>query len=306
MLKGNAHVARRLEGLVAAGRVAHAYIFVGPAGVGKREAALEFARQWICPARGCGTCDDCAALRKGIHSHRLEIQPTEGRVTVTIEQVQQLQHDLLLRPERSLPRVVILHPAEALSEPAMNSLLKILEEPPDGVTLILLTDNIAQLLPTVQSRCHVVRFYPAPDTQIRDHLRETTALTPADVDLITLLAAGSFGEADRLAKEIETTREFVRTLVSHIENADFSAIIDTQLKSKDVSETRARARLAFHILALAYRDALRGKTSPIGPVTGTPERCLNAIETLLEHESCIDRNTNVGLTVSDALLQVGA
>lgn len=305
MVKGNAHVLERLRRLVESGRVAHAYIFAGPAGIGKRAAAIEFARMWICPGRGCGACDECRLLVKESHPHLLVVQPTEGRVTITIEQVLKLQHDLLLRPERAIPRAVVLGPAEAMSEAAMNSLLKILEEPPEGVTLLLLTENVAQLLPTVRSRCHVIRFYPAPEPQIREHLRETTRLTPADVELVTALAGGSFGEADRLAQRMEETRTFVRTLIDHIHQAEFSAIIDTLLKSKEASETRARARLAFHILALAYRDALKASPGPIGPVAGSPERCLHAIETLLQHQIYIDMNANVGLAVSDALLQVG-
>ncbi len=235
----------------------------------------------------------------------LDLKPTEGRVTITIEQVHELQRSLLLRPERPLPRVVIIDPADSLSEPAMNALLKILEEPPDGVTLILLTEHLPSVLPTIQSRSHIVRFYPASEEQVRAYLVEELKLAPADADLAAALSGGSLGEAKRLSESIESTRTFVKTLLETVHKADYSTIVDTLLKAKEASETRRRAALAFQVLALAHRDALKGRTSVFGPMAGNPDRWLKAIDVLLEHEIFVGMNANVGLAVSDALLQVG-
>jgi DNA polymerase-3 subunit delta' len=300
----NDHVAERLDLLLRRGRVGHAYLFSGPKGLGKRDAALNFARRWIPSCKGCLACGDCDQLARNRHPHLLQVAPAEGKVKIGIDQIHDLEHTLLLRPELPLPRVAVIDPADALTPDAMNAALKLLEEPPKGVTLILITSNAEAILPTIRSRCHPVRFYPATDEEIRRKLREISPMVPADVDLAAALCEGSFGEAQRLAGRIETLGPFVRDLLQAARASDFSRIIETIVKGKDAADTRERTRLALRVLELAFRDALRGRAGPFGAPAGSPDRWLKGIDALLEHERTIDLNAHTGLALSDALLQV--
>jgi DNA polymerase III subunit delta' len=149
-------------------RLPHGLLLHGAAGLGKRELALRLAARLLClaPADGdaCGTCRSCELLLAGAHPDFVLVGPLEDSRFITVDQVRELAEFLALRPHTATRKAIVLHPADALNVNAANSLLKILEEPPLGSFLILVTDKPARLAATVRSRCTQIAL-PLPSRQ---------------------------------------------------------------------------------------------------------------------------------------------
>jgi DNA polymerase III subunit delta' len=156
-LLGQPQVASFLSAAASSGSLAHAYLFVGPAGSGKKSAAKALACAIVCEDEGCGTCAACRRVRAGFHPDVRVFVP-EGAATYMVEQVRDLIHDVTLAPIEARSKVYIVDAAEALGQQAANALLKTLEEPPEDVVMILLATTFDSVLPTIASRCQIVRF----------------------------------------------------------------------------------------------------------------------------------------------------
>jgi DNA polymerase-3 subunit delta' len=163
---GQAQAIGLLRRAVATGRIAHAYAFLGPAGVGRRLVALGFAQACLCPEGGCGRCRACRRVAAGIHPDCEVLAPTAprdnpgGALALRIEQVRELGHRAALAPFEGPWKVFILDEADRMTLPTAQALLKTLEEPPPRTILILILANPRALPPTVLSRCQRVRFRP--------------------------------------------------------------------------------------------------------------------------------------------------
>ncbi|MFQ6672676.1 MAG: DNA polymerase III subunit delta', partial [Candidatus Tectimicrobiota bacterium] len=193
---GHARVLERLRRSLAVGRVAHAYLFVGPEGVGKATVARAFAAALTCPAEsgeGCGGCPSCRRLAAGTHPdvHVVEAKGQE----VKIEQVRALQGALAYRPSLARRAVAIVPQAERLTLGAANALLKTLEEPPGETVVVLVAPTASLLPPTVVSRCEQVSFTPLPQEELASFLVDRRGLTAEAAALTAALAAGRVGLA---------------------------------------------------------------------------------------------------------------
>lgn len=150
-------------------RVAHAYAFVGPPGVGRRRTALAFAQACLCPRGGCGGCLACRRVAAGQHPDLMVIAPTppkenpRGAPSLRITDVREVEHWAALAPFEGARKVFVLDDADRLTVQAAEALLKTLEEPPPRTLLVLVVANVRALPPTVLSRCQIVRFRPLPE-----------------------------------------------------------------------------------------------------------------------------------------------
>ena len=143
-------------------RLAHGLLFYGPAGIGKKDFATEFAQWLICEQpsadNACGKCKSCQLIQGGTHPDFLHITPEEEGKAIKVDQIRELIEKMSLKKHGQGHRVIIISPADALNTNASNSLLKTLEEPPANTVLILVSDKPSKLMATIRSRTQMIRF----------------------------------------------------------------------------------------------------------------------------------------------------
>lgn len=198
-LTGQEHACRFLSAVAGSGEASHAYLFLGPRGVGKAAAARAFAAALLCEAGGCGECDGCRKAARGVHPD-IEVISPEG-AHITVDQIREVGRRLSLRPHEGRARVFIISDAEAMGAESANAFLKSLEEPPAYVYFILLASREDRVLPTLVSRCQPVRFGPVPAELIEERLLAGGLARPAEAKAYAHLAAGNLALAIRLATD---------------------------------------------------------------------------------------------------------
>lgn len=177
-------------------KIAHAYLFTGPSGVGKRMAAEIFARGINCASEvGTKPCDICLSCKKALHKNHPDINFLEPEgASIKIEQIRKLQKQVYAKAYEGRYKIFILEDMHKATVQACNSLLKILEEPPDNVVFILLTENLQSIPATVISRCQKINFVPLSKHSITQVL-QAQGHSVEKVQLAADLAGGSLGQA---------------------------------------------------------------------------------------------------------------
>jgi len=193
-----------LEQSLASGRMAHAYLFTGPPQVGKRKLALGLAQALNCTGaeQPCGQCPSCRKVAKGTHPDVRVIEGEGASGGLLIDQVRALQREAVLSPYEGRYRVYVLRRADLSSLEAANSLLKILEEPPQQVVLILTAVEAELLPPTVVSRCQRLDLRPVRQSVVEAVLRERS-MEEQQARLVARLSGGRIGWALEVSKEAE-------------------------------------------------------------------------------------------------------
>ena len=222
-LRGQPAAVDVLSSALAAGRVPHAYLFVGPDGVGKRSAFLKWSQALLCeaplsPVMACEECVPCRKAGGGIHPDifraTFEVQaillkePVEKQKSLKIDTVREMEKVLSRKPLEGRVKIALIDPADKLVEAAAHALLKVLEEPPPATHLVLLASDPGQLLDTIRSRCQVVRFRPLPSAEVAAVMEDRAARgEPLDRERFADAirdAEGSVGRALEILSEAET------------------------------------------------------------------------------------------------------
>jgi len=195
-----------LRNALLGGRLAHAYLFVGPQGVGKHLTALTLAKAMNCqfpPEAGdsCEKCSSCLKVNSSNHADVILLGP-EGDY-IKIDQIRDLQRRLRYRPLEGGRRACIIDSADRLNDAASNAFLKTLEEPPDETHLFLITSRPHQLLSTIHSRCQWIKFRALSIGHISQILEKTHSLEEEKALFYASLAGGSAGQALALSNRVD-------------------------------------------------------------------------------------------------------
>ena len=183
-----------LSAALAADRVSHAYLFVGTPGALITETAHAFAAALVCENGGCGTCDACRRVQRGSHPDVTELVP-EGARAYLVEQIREVVAAAQYAPSWGRRRIFILNRADLMNQAAANAFLKTLEEPSPEVVFILIAPNETAVLPTILSRCQVVRFRTIPAAEGRVLVARRTGVDPQRAAFALAACEGSVTEA---------------------------------------------------------------------------------------------------------------
>jgi len=207
-LVGQAHVSRTLKNAVAQNRLAHAYLFVGPRGVGKTSTARILAKSLNCvkgpTVTPCGVCDNCKEIAAG---NSLDVIEIDGASNNSVEDVRQLRENVRYAPAKGRYKIYLIDEVHMLSAAAFNALLKTLEEPPEHVKFIFATTEPQKVLPTILSRCQRFDLHRIPANLIAKHLqfiagREKITLEPAAAHAIARGAEGGLRDAESMLDQL--------------------------------------------------------------------------------------------------------
>ncbi len=191
---GQERVATFLRTAVTSDRVSHAYLFVGPPGSGKGTAAKALACALLCADDGCGACGECYRIRRGGHPDVHYIRP-QGAAGFLKEQVAEIIHDVSLAPVDGAYKIYVVSDADLFNDASANAFLKTLEEPPDDVVIVLMAHSFDAVLPTIASRCQVVRFRRIPPSDAAAILVAETGADPAEAAAALAAAGGVVARA---------------------------------------------------------------------------------------------------------------
>lgn len=280
---GHDRIVEQCREALARGRLAHAYLFVGPEGVGKRLFGVTLAQALLCEQNApesldpCQACPGCKQVAAGAHPDFFLVAKPENKHEMPVElfigpREQRgrvgLCHDLAQKPARGGYKIAVIDDADFFNAESANSLLKTLEEPPPRSLLILIGSNPDLQLPTIRSRCTLVRFAPLRASEIRELLLGRGIVDdPARADLLAALSEGSMGRACEMADDElwEFRRRLLELLpacglegrqgVSSVELAQqVQSFVDAA--GSESARQRSRARVLIGFCAQLYRHAL--------------------------------------------------
>lgn len=258
---GNNQVKEVFKRLLASNRLPNSLLFVGEEGVGKKSFALEIAKTFACQNQQNGeACDECRSCKRAStfnfpksddrDAHKKVIfsgHPDIGLVipykNIFVDAIRELESESNFLPYEAKARFFLIDDAEKMNDSAANALLKTLEEPSKTSHIFLITAHPAALLPTIRSRCQIVRFAPVEKTDIENHLLGTQKFAHNDAELLANLSRGSIGRA--LSMELEKFRgqreTMIKVLDSLIHNRNRAILLKTaeeinDAKNKDYYE----------------------------------------------------------------------
>jgi DNA polymerase-3 subunit delta' len=252
-ITGHRPLLELLARAVARGTLPPSLIFSGPAGVGKRQAAIALAQALNCAEfagiDACGRCGSCARIARGVHADVLIVEPGDTG-TIKLDQVRDAIDRTAYRPFEGRRRLVLIDDADRLNAEAQNALLKTLEEPPPASVFVLVTERPDVLLPTVRSRCQRLRFGPLPPADVAAVLIRDHHMTPADAHAAAAAAGGSIGRAiDGSAADASDARDAAASLLKGAAGStDPRRRLDG---AKSLVGTGDRDELSRRLLALA-------------------------------------------------------
>jgi DNA polymerase-3 subunit delta' len=194
-----------LKRAIAHGTLAHAYLFSGEEGIGKKMTAFALAAAVNCrePGQdgGCGACPPCRKVANAAHPDVHVLAPDGGEIK--IDQIRETQSELALRPFEGAKKVLIVDGAEKMNDAAANALLKTLEEPPGDAVIMLVSSLPQGLLPTIRSRCQEIRFLPLPRRVLAQALMQRRGLSEGDAWFLAAISRGSIGRGLEMDVEAE-------------------------------------------------------------------------------------------------------
>lgn len=336
-LLGHHEIRRRFTTAWRRNRLATTYLFVGPPGIGKRRFADWLAQAILCgrnahpPAEHdsdvalepCGVCRSCKLYMADSHPDLHVVTKPEDRSGILLEQLigdrehrnkEGLCAELWLKPSLGARKVAIIDDADTLNEEGANSLLKLLEEPPVGSLLILVGTSEQKQLPTIRSRCQIIRFEPLSHADVRELLhRMGPEASEADCLRAVAQSGGSVeGALDWLDPELHELRDRMLAQLSGLEvtseGLPKEIIAFVEAAGKETAAKRRRLHRLIDAAIDHYRGWMKGDslaTSSARPVSLPIERVVEALQTCMAAQAALTANANLPTLIETWFIELG-
>ncbi len=320
-LLGHEWAVQLLRQHVAQNNARHAYLFLGPQGIGKRTLALRFAEALNCesplaPGVSCGVCKNCRQIEAMRHPDLSVVQASEAGGVLRVDQIRDLRHMLTLSPYQAKYRVALLLRFQEANASAANALLKTLEEAPSQVVLLLTAENAEQLLPTIVSRCEVLRLRPLPLAEIETALRERGA-SEVDAALLAHLSGGSPGRAFRLLED-RSELDFRAETLDALQPLLSASIAERFRYAERLSKEKEALRRTLLLWASYWRDVMLAAAGDADAIVNIDRReeilawgkrfslpeARARVDAVTESISRLDKNINPRLLLETLLLDL--
>lgn len=260
---GHKEIIRHLQNAIRLGKVSHAYIFSGETGCGKKLLATAFAMTLQCEQRGVDPCLTCSSCKKALSKNHPDIIHIthEKPNSIGIEDIRsQLIDDVAIKPYCSSYKIYIISEAEKLTLQAQNALLKTIEEPPAYAVILLLTNNMDALLPTITSRCVKLGLRPVKESMVKEYLMEKMHIPDYQAKMDASLAQGNIGKAKQLAESDDFAQmtENALRLLRRSDSMELYELVDT---IKILSADKQNIYDYLDLFTMWFRDVLLFKAT---------------------------------------------
>ncbi|MDO4451978.1 MAG: DNA polymerase III subunit delta' [Lachnospiraceae bacterium] len=255
---GHNDIIEYIQNAVSQDKVSHAYILNGERGSGKKMLADLFAMTLQCEEHTpspCGECHSCKQAKSGNHPDIIHVKHEKPK-TISVDDIRtQVNNDIVIKPYGSLHKIYIIPEADLLSVQAQNALLKTIEEPPAYAVIFLLTENAESLLPTIMSRCVMLKLRNIKTTLIKKYLMEQMQVPDYQADICAAFAQGNMGRAIMLAssEHFNEIKEEALQLLRHINEMEISEIVSA---IKKIGTYKLSVNDYLDIIMIWYRDVL--------------------------------------------------
>lgn len=257
---GHKNIIKYISSAVQADAVSHAYILNGERGSGKRLLANLFAMSLQCQNRAedgeaCGKCQSCKQARSGNQPDIIKVTHEKPN-TISVDDIRtQINNDIVIKPYSSKYKIYIIPEADLMSAQAQNALLKTIEEPPEYAVIMLLTENAEALLPTIRSRCVMMKLRNIKDQLVKKYLMEQMEIPDYKADVCVAFAQGNMGKAIMLATSeyFNEIKEEVVHLLRNIDEMNVSELMDAVKKCMTY---KMEINDYLDMIAIWYRDVL--------------------------------------------------
>ena len=260
---GHRDIIGYIQDAVQQNKVSHAYILNGQRGSGKKMLAKLFATTLQCEtgkSEPCNECRSCIQANNGNHPDIITVKH-EKPGSISVDDIRsQVNGDIMIKPYSSPYKIYIIPEADLLTVQAQNALLKTIEEPPEYAIIFLLTENADSLLPTIRSRCVMLKLRNIKDKLVKKYLMEQLQIPDYQADLCAAFAQGNIGRAVMLAKSehFNEIKEEAIQLLKYINEKELSEIVSA---IKEINKYKLEVTDYLDIITIWYRDVLLYKAT---------------------------------------------
>lgn len=318
-IRGHDRIIDFLKRAVKSGRTAHAYIFLGPSGIGKVSIAVNFAKALNCLSEsGEAPCDICASCRKIDSSGHPDVRVigrNTGLTAIGIDEVRELTRDISLKPYEARKKAYIVDGADKMTDQAQSAILKTLEEPTPDTVLILIAENAQKMLPTIVSRAQAVNFSAMKNSEVADILAREHGVDMARAHVLAGISSGRLGEALKLNGDDNFFDRRRRVLDAMLEGKYFDffeegkvarSVIEADLDImlawfRDILVTKVGDLGRTALVNIDYRETIAREASRLDF-----EYLDRAISEIISAKTSIEFNANAKLAMGVLGMEIGA
>ena len=260
---GHRDIIQYIQDAVQQNKVSHAYILNGQRGSGKKMLANLFAMTLQCESgqpEPCGECHSCIQANSGNHPDIITVRH-EKPASISVDDIRtQMNGDIMIKPYSSPYKIYIVPEADLLTVQAQNALLKTIEEPPEYAVIFLLTENADSLLPTIRSRCVMLKLRNIKDKLVKKYLMEQLRIPDYQADLCAAFAQGNIGRAIMLARSehFNEIKEEAIQLLKYIDEMELHEVVSA---IKEIGKYKLEITDYLDIITIWYRDVLMYKAT---------------------------------------------